>query len=131
AVLDQGRGPIALPPVEVGTANDILDSRTKAQAQRQCPASIPKEISESVSKAAVRVHQALGCRGYSRSDFILSPTGDYCWLETNALPSLRQSASFATAAASQNILYGDLILRILETARSHKIAHDFLSAEKV
>jgi D-alanine-D-alanine ligase len=56
------------------------------------PADLPPDVFRECQGVAVRCHRALGCRGYSRTDLILSEGGPV-FLETNTLPGLT-SASF-------------------------------------
>ena len=45
---------------------------------------------------ALRAHRALSCRGYSRSDFIVSANG-LVYLETNTLPGLTAASLYPKA----------------------------------
>ena len=56
------------------------------------PAEIEEPKARRVQELAVKIHQAIGCSGYSRSDFILMGDDAY-YLETNTLPGL-SPASF-------------------------------------
>jgi D-alanine-D-alanine ligase len=73
-------------------------------------------VADEVRRAAVRAHRALGCRGYSRSDFIIDTDGKPWWLEANTLPGLSRSGNLATMAAAAGIAYEQLVSQILATA---------------
>ncbi|MFE7559441.1 hypothetical protein [Kitasatospora sp. NPDC057500] len=107
-----------LPVLEIESEREFSDHDAKHghSSTRVCPADIPAGVAARVAEAAVIAHQALGCTGYSRSDFVLAADGRAYWLELNALPSLREKASFATAAGAAGITYGDLMLRVLSTS---------------
>ena len=51
------------------------------------PGNIEKELLQKLKSASIRAHQALGCIGYSRSDFIFDKETPV-FLETNTLPGL-------------------------------------------
>ena len=59
-----------------------------------------KEIQE----FAVQAHRALGCRGMSRSDFILSG-GKFYILETNTIPGMTEASLLPKAAAAAGSLF--------------------------
>ncbi|MES2029830.1 MAG: D-alanine--D-alanine ligase, partial [Pseudomonadota bacterium] len=91
AVLEQADGSlIALPPIEIIPADGGFDYEAKYLAkstQEICPGRFTPEISAQIGDFAVKAHRAMSCRGYSRSDFIVSAKGPV-YLETNTLPGL-------------------------------------------
>jgi len=79
----------ALPVVEIipGNKHAFFDyeAKYKAGATKEiCPARINKEITAKVQHYAVMSHNALFCRGYSRTDMILDGDDIYV-LETNTI----------------------------------------------
>ena len=57
---------------------------------------------------ALRAHRALSCRGYSRSDFIVSGQGSI-YLETNTLPGLTKASLYPKALKAQGIEFVDFL----------------------
>ena len=90
-VLDHGDGPFPLPVIEIEVDSDRAfdyEGKYLGQGTREiCPAVIPEELAQEAQQAALAAHLALGCAGYSRSDFVAAPDGMY-FLETNTLPGL-------------------------------------------
>lgn len=83
---------IKLPPIEIiPQHSDYFDYDSKYIAGESLeitpPTHISKEISEKLSDLAVEIHKTLGCKLYSRSDFIIKNERIY-FLETNALPGM-------------------------------------------
>lgn len=83
---------IKLPPIEIiPQHSDYFDYDSKYIAGESLeitpPTHISKEISEKLSDLAVEVHKTLGCKLYSRSDFIIKNEKIY-FLETNTLPGM-------------------------------------------
>ena len=111
-VLEQSDGSvIALPPIEIIPADGGFDYTAKylaSSTQEICPGRFSPEISESIMDRAVRAHQALSCRGYSRSDFIVSATGPV-YLETNTLPGLTKASLYPKALKAQGIEFIDFL----------------------
>ena len=57
------------------------------------PAEIPVADYERAQELAVRAHRALGCLGFSRSDFIVSEDGPVI-LETNTIPGMTDTSLY-------------------------------------
>ncbi len=79
------------------------------------PAEISDELKALVQETAVRVHQAVGCETWSRSDFMVKGN-DPVWLEVNTIPGMTQTSLYPQAAAAAGIAYGDLIDVFVEDA---------------
>jgi D-alanine-D-alanine ligase len=111
-VLEQPDGSvIALPPIEIIPADGGFDYTAKYLAkstQEICPGRFTPEISAQIGDRAVRAHQAMSCRGYSRSDFIVSAQGPI-YLETNTLPGLTKASLYPKALKAQGIEFIDFL----------------------
>ncbi|PXA82632.1 D-alanine--D-alanine ligase [Caulobacter sp. D4A] len=102
---------IALPPVEIRPSAGKFDYTSKYLAkdtEEICPATFAPEISAALQDQALKAHEALGCRGYSRSDFIVSEHG-LVYLETNTLPGLTASSLYPKALKAQGIEVADFL----------------------
>ncbi|MEU8759572.1 D-alanine--D-alanine ligase [Streptomyces sp. NPDC048659] len=112
--------PVALPPLATIPTDaefyDYATKRDKSKYRYECPADLPGSVLETITTASLTAHDALGCSGYSRSDFIVSPDGRPVWLEINTLPGLSHTGNLATMAAASGIDYDRLICLILATA---------------
>lgn len=80
------------------------------------PRTAPPDVAGFVAESALAAHHAIGCAGYSRSDFIVSADGRVTWLEINTLPGLTHHGNFATTASAAGIGYDQLVRMILATA---------------
>jgi D-alanine-D-alanine ligase len=101
----------ALPPVEIIPADGGFDYTAKYLAtttQEICPGRFAPEISADIMNQAVKAHQALSCRGYSRSDFIVSPQG-VVYLETNTLPGLTKASLYPKALKAEGVGFVDFL----------------------
>ncbi|GGT04462.1 D-alanine--D-alanine ligase [Planobispora rosea] len=129
AVLEDGEQLRVLPLLETRPkGSDFYDYITKndpAAFTNHCPAVLPAATEALVREHAQAAHRALGCAGYSRSDFVVDAglAGDGAgdgprvwWLETNTLPGLSHAGNMATMAAADGIGYDALIAFILSTA---------------
>jgi D-alanine-D-alanine ligase len=111
-VLEQADGAvIALPPIEIIPAEGGFDYTAKYLAkstQEICPGRFTPDISAQIMDRAVRAHNAMSCRGYSRSDFIVSAKGPI-YLETNTLPGLTKASLYPKALKAQGIEFIDFL----------------------
>jgi D-alanine-D-alanine ligase len=77
------------------------------------PGELDASACERLRAQALTAHRALGCEGYSRTDFIVPAAGgDPVFLETNTLPGLTQRSLLPRAAAVAGIDYRTLCLWI-------------------
>jgi D-alanine-D-alanine ligase len=80
------------------------------------PARIPEETYERTLEAGLTAHRAIGCRGYSRVDFILDATGAPYILEVNTLPGMTATSLLPEIAKGAGISFPDLVEDIVRLA---------------
>jgi len=80
-----------------------------------CPARLSEKLTKKAQDYAVRAHQALKCRGYSRTDMIVSKDEIYI-LETNTIPGMTATSLYPQAAAAAGISFSELLDRLIELA---------------
>ena len=114
-------GDVALPVVEITPHDDFYTYHAKYTAGASThvvPAVIPEHLSRRMQEHALRLHQALGCRDYSRVDLLMSVTNSISVLECNTLPGLTPLSLFPEAAGAAGITYDALVERLVERALS-------------
>jgi len=89
-------------------------------SQHVLPAEISPKIYQKIQSLALKAHQALGCRGVSRSDFRyddrLSEDGDLIWLELNNQPGMTPTSLLPEMAAHAGYSFGEFVRWIVEDA---------------
>ena len=81
------------------------------------PARISEELQEYVREAAVKIYQAMGCRGLSRVDFFVTYADDrVVFNEINTLPGFTSISMYPKLFAASGIAGGELIDNLLELA---------------
>lgn len=81
------------------------------------PAQIDSGAYEKIQDIAVRAHQILGCRGYSRTDMILkNGNGTVYVLETNTLPGLTKTSLLPQAAQYAGLTFSQLLDTIIASS---------------
>ncbi|WP_208435927.1 D-alanine--D-alanine ligase [Bartonella phoceensis] len=82
-----------------------------------CPAQLSPNIYQKVQRMSLSAHQAIGCRGISRSDFRFDEeTGELVWLEINTQPGMTSTSLVPDIAKASGCTYGDLVQWIVEDA---------------
>lgn len=115
AVLDDR----ALPVVRIQPEDGFFDFEAKYRSGRthyEVPAAIPDAVRDAVQGAAVAVHRALGCRGLTRSDFLLQPDGRAVFLEINTLPGMTATSLSPMAARATGMSFEALVEHLLLSA---------------
>jgi D-alanine-D-alanine ligase len=81
------------------------------------PAPIPKDVYTAVQRYALEAHQALGCRGVSRSDFRYDEkTGELVCLELNTQPGMTPTSLVPDMAAYAGLSFAQLVEWMVEDA---------------
>ena len=113
----------ALPPTEIiPRASTFFDYKAKyavGGSEEITPARLPKEKTHALQRMALTAHEALGCRGMSRSDFMLRGSLFYI-LETNTIPGMTQTSLLPQAARAAGISFPELLDRIIGTGLRRK-----------
>ncbi len=89
---------------------------TPGMSQEIFPASISGMVAAEAQEIALRAHQALKLRGYSRVDFRLTAEDELFCLEANTLPGMTATSLLPQSAAAMGIDFPTLCERICELA---------------
>lgn len=100
------------------------DAKYKEGGSRHvCPAELPEEITAACLDYALRAHDALGCRGVSRTDFRWD---DSKWidglilLETNTQPGMTPTSLSPEQAQAVGVSFGQLCAWMVEDASCNR-----------
>ncbi|HWX46705.1 MAG TPA: D-alanine--D-alanine ligase [Roseomonas sp.] len=114
-----GNRPLAV--TEIGTGHAFYDYDAKYAAggsQHSIPAAVPEPVAQAAMDAALRAHEALGCRGVSRSDFRYDDaTGRLVLLEVNTQPGMTPTSLVPEQAAYRGIDFPALCAWMVQEAR--------------
>jgi D-alanine-D-alanine ligase len=107
--------------VPVGHSFYDYDSKYVAGGSKhECPAKISPNIYQKIQTLALKAHQAIGCRGVSRSDFRYddrhSANGEVVWLEVNTQPGMTPTSLVPEIAAEAGHSFGELLSWMVEDA---------------
>jgi D-alanine-D-alanine ligase len=107
-----------LPVVEIVPKREFFDYRAKYDPELSdeiCPARIPESVAREAQRIALRAHRALDCRGLSRVDMILGPSGPVV-LEVNTMPGMTVASLLPKAARAAGIPFSELLDRLIHLA---------------
>jgi len=110
----------ALPVIEILPQNhafyDYEAKYGEGGSRHECPAHIDGELAHRIQMLALSTHQLLGLRDYSRTDFIVTPTGRPYILEINSLPGFTPTSLFPEECAAAGISFEALVERLVRAA---------------
>lgn len=95
---------------------DLQVKYEPAELHHVLPARLPEETYKRAQELACRAHIALGCRGCSRSDFIVKADGTPVILETNPIPGMTERSLLPDVARRSGIGFDELCRRFVEMA---------------
>ena len=112
-------GEEALPILELAPKSEFYDFKskyTKGGTDFILPARLSNPMTKKVQDTALAAHHALGCRGFSRVDIIVSPDHVPYVHEVNTIPGMTDLSDLPAEAAHAGISFDELVLRILKSA---------------
>jgi D-alanine-D-alanine ligase len=103
-----------LPVIEIVSNNnfDYHDKYLSTTTSEICPALLPVSASSTIQTLSLEISTQLGCKGLTRSDFILINDIPY-FLEINTLPGLTYSSLAPKAAQESKIMLSELFSKLL------------------
>jgi D-alanine-D-alanine ligase len=107
--------------IPVGHSFYDYDSKYVAGGSKhECPANLSPNIYQKIQTLALKAHQAIGCRGVSRSDFRYddrhSENGEIIWLEVNTQPGMTPTSLVPELAIHAGHSFGELLSWMVEDA---------------
>lgn len=113
-------GDRALAVTEITTLREFYDFDAKyasGGSRHVVPADLPDAVTQAALEASLKAHQALGCRGVTRSDFRFDDeTGRLVILETNTQPGMTPTSLVPEQAAYLGISFAELVRWMIEDA---------------
>jgi len=117
-------GDVALGVCEiVPTGHSFYDYDSKyvpGGSKHVIPAKLSLNIYQKIQTLSLKAHQAIGCRGISRSDFRYddrySENGEIVWLEVNTQPGMTPTSLVPEIAAEAGHSFGELLRWMVEDA---------------
>lgn len=127
AVIDSGIDDVeALPVIEIKPKGEFFDYDSKYDpdklAEEICPAQIDVDLRNELQEVAKRIHRHCECRHVSRTDFILSESGEIYYLETNTIPGMTKTSLLPKAVQESGKDFSKLLRDWCSDSVSKKIS---------
>lgn len=117
---DKALGVTEILPAEGMQFYDFESKYAPGGSKHVLPADISSNIYQLVQKLSLMAHEAIGCRGVSRSDFRFDEqpdgSGELICLEVNTQPGMTQTSLVPELAAYEGMSFGELVRWIVEDA---------------
>lgn len=101
----------ALPTLEVVPEHEFYDYESKyvpGMSKHIIPARVSENARQECQRTALEAHRALGCRGMSRSDMIVTDDGTVYLLEVNTIPGMTSTSLLPDSARAAGIEFPEL-----------------------
>ena len=107
--------------IPVGSKFYDFDAKYAAGGSKhECPANLKPNIYQKIQTLSLKAHQAIGCRGVSRSDFRYDDRrgedGELIWLEVNTQPGMTPTSLVPEIALHAGHSFAELLSWMVEDA---------------
>jgi D-alanine-D-alanine ligase len=103
---------------EVVPDRDFYDYDSKysgeSTTQLYIPAPVTEGVAKEVQQLAIRMYQVMGCEGYARVDFFVTPADRVIANEVNTIPGFTSISMYPKLWEASGLAYTDLLTKILE-----------------
>ncbi|HYE22415.1 MAG TPA: D-alanine--D-alanine ligase [Verrucomicrobiae bacterium] len=110
--------PSALPVIEIRPKKShFFDYKSKYEdggAEEIVPAKISEDLRKDLQKISLQVHSILGCKGVTRSDFIVDKLNNIYFLEINTIPGMTPTSLVPKSALAFGMSFQELLDKIIE-----------------
>jgi len=105
---------------EIDSGAEFYDYEAKYitdSANLYIPARLPDEVAENVRDTAIRVYEAMGCRGLSRVDFFVRHgSNEVVFNEINTIPGFTSISMYPKLFEASGISYSELLDNLISLA---------------
>ena len=112
-------GDQVLPIIRVETDSAFYDYEAKYQSNETrylCPCGLDGEAETAMQELAKLAFDTLGASGWGRIDLMQDEQGQIWLIELNTVPGMTNTSLVPKAAAAAGLSFGELVVKILETA---------------
>ena len=119
SIIEKEEEVLALPVIEIIPKNEYYDYESKYSkggSLHVCPAEISSTLEKELKEYAVRAYDLIGCKDYSRIDFIVDENRGAFLLEVNTLPGMTPTSLLPDAAKVFGYDYDSLVEHLVYLA---------------
>nr|AIA16739.1 D-alanine--D-alanine ligase [uncultured bacterium] len=121
-VFNRNGKPVVTPILEIrpkpGKAEwyDYNAKYTEGMTEFILPAELPDDVTRLVQEKTLEAHQAMGCYGVSRVDWVMDANHQAYILEVNTIPGMTNLSDLPAQAKAMGVSYDELVECLLHTA---------------
>jgi D-alanine-D-alanine ligase len=118
-VFNKDGKPVVTPILELRTKTEWYDLEakyTQGMTEFVLPAELPPDVTQAIQETTLKAHQAVGCHGVSRIDFVVDAQNRFYILEVNTIPGMTDLSDLPAQANCMGVGYDELVECILQTA---------------
>ena len=111
-VYDDGAEVHALPPIHIVPKEGWFDYKNKytpGATDERVPSDLPDKTNARLQELSLKAHQALGCSGLTRTDFIITDDNEFYILETNTIPGMTANSLVPRSIRAEGKTVGEVI----------------------
>jgi len=113
-------GSESLPPIQIRTRRSFYNYEAKYvdnETEYLFDIDLPEPILQQIRSLSLKAHQALGCRDFSRVDWMVDAATHQAYvLEVNTIPGFTDHSLLPKAAREAGFSFPDLCQRIVQLA---------------
>ena len=91
-------------------------SRCSGECREICPGNFSEKEKKEIEKVAKLMHERLGLKHYSCSDFVVSPKRGVYFMETNSLPKLHENSFLPKSLKAVGVEVKEFLQHLLHLA---------------
>ena len=101
--------------IEEGVVNDYETKQTKSSVKK-IPAELDPDVEAELIRQAKAVFTELGCKGFARVDFFLTPEKEIVFNEINTVPGLGKGFIYSVMFEKTGMEFTDLLTKLINSA---------------
>jgi len=120
-VVDVNGQPVVTPILELKPKEGWYDEKAKytpGLTEFILPAAIDTSLTKAIQDTTVKAHEVLGCKGVSRTDYVVDAEGRFYILEVNTIPGMTDLSDLPAQAKAMGMSYDQLVHQLLQSAAS-------------
>lgn len=95
---------------------DYTEKYTLKSSKIHMPARVDLSIAAKIKSVAVKIYQALGCKGFARVDMFLTPEGEIVFNEVNTIPGFTSHSRYPGMMKGIGYSYEKVLDKLIQLA---------------
>lgn len=101
--------------MDPGTVNDYETKQNKS-SEKHIPAHFEEAVEAEIIAQSKKIFKGLGCRGFARVDFFLTPEKELIFNEINTVPGLGKTSIYSVMFEKVGLPFTELLTKLIHSA---------------